>query len=387
MSEINDGDIKSTVLSWPFFGETILWLAGVNKYILAEELAGKVIQRIGEKEDIRSIIRFCADEFDTSLEHAEELVVEIQRHLNEYLQLEILPEKQWEGNCSVQSKRSVIASKKYYIINGITFFVEYETEEIAQLIHPKFEYLEVFMVEKPDHHFQVFNSGNKCSLCVDGLPAGSWDLEESHYLSGKFSMQILQKIYHQEENDWMAVFHAAGITNGKNCLMFLGDSGNGKSTLSVILMANGLEVLADDFLPVESTTGLVCHFPSALSVKNSAYELLFPKYPGLKNAAEYHNTALGKTFRYIPSSNNKLPKVSCIGLVFVKYKENTGFQIEKMTGEEAFQYLVPDSWISPTRENANRFVNWFTSLPYYRMTYSDNEKMVQTVKQMLNNDL
>ena len=58
-----------------------------------------------------------------------------------------------------------------------------------------------------------------------------------------------------------------------------------------------------------------------------------------------------------------------------------------MPGEEAFEHLVPDSWISPTVGNANRFVNWFTHLPYYRMIYSDNEQMIQMVNKMLNDDL
>jgi hypothetical protein len=185
----------------------------------------------------------------------------------------------------------------------------------------------------------------------------------------------------------MAVFHAAGITNGKNCLIFLGDSGNGKSTLSAILMSSGLEVLADDFLPVESKSALVCHFPAAISVKDKALEILVPKFPQLKQACEINNIAAGKTFRYLSTDRKEPLCVPCKALVFVKYEKDAGFRFEEISGEEAFVNLVPDSWISPASENANRFVNWFTSLPYYRMTYSDNEQMVQTVQKMLNDDL
>ena len=373
---------EPSILSWSFEGKTILWLAGFNRYILAEEPAAMVIRRIGEGEDTCAIMRFCWEEFNLSEDQAETFVIGIQQQLQEYLQPEVLPEKQMGTE-----REPVFASKKYYLIYGISFFVEYETKASELLIHPKFEYLEEVKVQKPNHHFQVFNTGNEYSLHVDGLPVGAWHITDSHFLSGKFSMQVLQKIYQQKEDDWMAVFHAAGITDGKNCLMFLGDSGNGKSTLSAILMAHGLEVLADDFLPVESHTGLVCRFPAAISIKQRAYELLTPFFPKLLQAREINQPATGKIFRHLPSGQMKPLRVPCKALIFIKYEKDAEFVFEEMPGEEAFKHLVPDSWISPTGENANRFINWFTSLPYYRMVYSDNEQMVQMVKKILNDDL
>lgn len=378
---------EPNILSWPLGKKTILWLAGINKYILAETPAAEVIRRVVAGENSSSVILFCTDKFNLSPIQAEAFVNEIKQCLDEYLRSGDLPEKRLNDKSSTHPKLFNIASRKYYLIYGISFFVEYETIELEQLIHPKFEHLEVPMIQESNHHFQVLKSGNESSLWVDGVFIGGWNWADSHFLSGKFSMQILQKIYQQEEDDWMAVFHAAGITNGENCLMFLGDSGNGKSTLSAILMDNGLEVLADDFLPIESKSELVCHFPSAISVKSKAIELLIPKFPQLAHAKEINNNAAGKTFRYLSTDREKPLKVPCKALVFLKYGKDAGFQFEKMTGEEAFAHLVPDSWISSTSENANRFVKWITSLPYYRMTYSDNEQMVQTVKKLLNDDL
>lgn len=378
---------EPTSLSWPLGEKTILWLVGPNKYILAETPAVEVIKRVVERENIPSIIRFCREEFNISPQQAEAFVNDIGQYLAEYLISEDLPEKPLKNKRSTQPKFAGSFSKKHYLIYGISFLVEYETLDIELLIHPKFEHLEIPMVPNPDHHFQVLSSTNEYSLWVDDVLIGTWDFTESHFLSGKFSMQILQKIYNKEENDWMAVFHAAGISNGKNCLIFLGDSGNGKSTLSAILMANGLEVLADDFLPIESKSGLVCHFPAAISVKDKACEIIIPKFPQLKQAREINNMAAGKTFRYLPTDRKEPLCVPCKALVFVKYEKDAGFRFEEISGEEAFVHLVPDSWISPTSKNANRFVNWFTSLPYYRITYSDNEQMIETVQKMLSDDL
>ena len=177
---------EKTILSWPFDGKAILWLADTNKYILAEEFTGKVIQLIAKRENIHSIIHFCTDEFNITSERAEAFVNEIQQLLNEYLQPEILPEKQLENKNSIQSNQSITASKSYYTIYGISFFVEYETEEIELLIHPKFEYLEVPMIPNPDHHFEVMKFNNEYSLWVDGELAGTWDRADIHFLSVKF---------------------------------------------------------------------------------------------------------------------------------------------------------------------------------------------------------
>jgi|GEM_PF-300636 len=376
------------IVSWPLSKRTtIFWLAGPNKYILAEAPANKVMERIKEKEDIHSIISFCSDEFNLSSEQAKAFVTDIQQFLSEFIEPEMSPLSLSGSKCSIQPKLANPASKRYYSIYGISFLVEYGTAEIELLIHPKFEHLEVPLAQDPNHHFQVLKFGSKCSFWVDGLLIGEWNWADSHFLSGKFSMQILQKIYQQEEDSWMAVLHAAGITNGENCILFLGDSGNGKSTLSAILLANGLDVLADDFLPVEGGSGFVCRFPAAISVKQKALELLIPKFPQLKEAREINNSTAGKTFRHLAAGSLNPLRVPCKALVFVKYEKDACLRFEEMSGDEAFGHLVPDSWISPIRENAHRFIKWFTALPYYRMTYSDNEMMVQTIKKLLNNDL
>lgn len=387
MTEKNVDCSRPEIVSWPFDKKTIFWLADPNKYLLAEAPVNKVIEQIKEKEDISSIISFCSNEFHLSPEQAKVFVTDIQKSLSEFLKPELSPFSLSGSKCSIQPQLVNPASKKHYLIYGISFLVEYGTAEIEQLIHPKFEHLEVPAIQGPNHHFRVMKFGKSYSLWVNGICIGEWNWDDSHFLSGKFSMQILQKIYQQEEDDWMAVFHAAGITDGENCILFLGDSGNGKSTLSAILLANGLDVLADDFLPVEGESGLVCRFPAAISVKQKALELLIPEFPQLAEAREINNSAAGKTFRHLAAGKLQPLRVPCKALVFVKYDKDVCLRFEEILREEAFEHLVPDSWISPTRENAHRFIQWFSALRYYRMTYSDNEAMVETVKTLLNDDI
>jgi len=282
------------------------------------------------------------------------------------------------------------AYKRFYRINEIVFFIEYETTELEYFIHPKFAHLEISPISEYTNYFQLFWVNSEIVLMVNDERIGSWAREKEHFMSGKVSMEILQKVTQTEEKNWMAVFHAAGISNGTEGLLFLGDSGNGKSTLSALLMANGFDVLADDFLPVESKTCYLSSFPAAISVKKNAIESLSNKFPELKRAKEYEYPAFNKTVRYLsnPLATTAAPKkVPCKALVFVKYEANSGLQFDRLPKDIAFQKLVPDSWISPLEDNAKCFLDWFSELPCWQLTYSDAGAMVKTVKKIFDNEL
>lgn len=382
-----DNNKKGTILSWPVEGKKILWFADSNKYLIAAPPADEIIQLIWKGKDAESIIDYCTSELGMDKNQGKNLNKEIRQYINDNLQSKsnTTPAKVTQNQ--IKSGKSGNTKNRYYQIFGIVFFMEYGSAKIEDLIHPKFAHLEIPPDQKFSHHFNVISSGKEFALFVNGALIGNWTAEESHFMTGKFSMEILQIIYDLSEDRWMGVFHAAGITDGKSCIIFLGDSGAGKSTLSTILMASGLDVLADDFLPIENESQLVCRFPASISVKKQGYDMLIPKFPELNKAKEYYNPALDKTFRYLPPNESNPISVPCKALVFIKYDENSGFQIEPMTKEKAFQQLVPDSWISPKRENAGRFVDWFLNIPSYQIRYDDNHQMIQAVKNMLRDEL
>jgi len=219
---------------------------------------------------------------------------------------------------------------------------------------------------------------------------GQWLPEEAHYLTGRFSMELLNRMYGKAEPDWMAVFHASAISLGTRCILFPGDSGSGKSTIAAILISCGFDLLADDFVPVDADTREVCYFPGAVSVKKNALDQLMPLYPQLDSAAEFYYAGMDKTVRYLappdPSENSAL-SYPCKALVFVKYQQDSGMILKRMPRDNAFQHLVPDSWISPLPDNATRFLDWFLEMPCYQLTYSDNAKMVIAIEELFQNEL
>lgn len=370
------------VLSFPMEGKTVLWLSKINNYIIAENGAAEIIKKLVDGTGKNEMVDFCMRQFNLTKKDANALVADYQKVLTEkYKSSEILLPA--EQNAKTDKTAVIFYSKKIYRINDMLFSAAYETEYAEFLNHPKFAHHEISEPVVCHHKVQVFDSGERMSLLVDDKLIGSWHRDENHFLSGKFSMEILQLIHKKEESNWLGVLHAAGVSNGKKCIIFFGDSGSGKSTLSAILMANGFNVLADDFLPIEKGNCNVCKFPSAISVKKEAFDLLMPIFPQLIHAEQYENTVFNKTYRYLAQDDSELISVPAVALVFVKYRKDSVFNLEEFSKIETLTHLIPDSWINPSKENATSFIHWISSLKCYRLTYSDNEKLFSFVRSEL----
>ncbi len=375
---------KKTVVARGIGRATAVWGPETNRYVLIKPPADEAAKLVAEGLESSEIVDFCM----SVLELSEEQAVELECQLREALlgQAEAGVSNHDEvGHDELFNDHleSGLYSEKFYRLFGRVFRVGFATMEAEFSIHPKFTHLETRPRRNPDHYFVVNHHKGLYALQVDGEPVGAWPKGREHIFSGQFSMQMLEKAYQKQSDNWMAVLHAAGISDGSNCLAFAGDTGAGKSTLSALLMARGMDVLADDFLPVEGDTGMVCHFPAAISVKKDACGVLSSAFPELERTQVFHCAKVNKTVRYLPvdHDNGEVPrKMDCRGLVFVNYEpDGGGCRLEELPPEEAFARLVPDAWIYPSRENARHFLEWFSRLKCFRLTYSENEKMVKTI--------
>jgi len=74
-------------------------------------------------------------------------------------------------------------------------------------------------------------------------------------------------------------------------------------------------------------------------------------------------------------------------LVFIKYNRIGENKILKISKIKALEYFIPDSWISPKKENVSVFLDWVFSLPCYVLSYSDNEQLVLLIDKLNNNEV
>ncbi|CAM1352515.1 hypothetical protein [Tenacibaculum insulae] len=360
--------------------KAILWLQHNNQYLVLEPIVADIVALLNNDVSKKEIITILEDKIDVNHQELSEFIDEISQLLTSSLK--------------DTDKKIIIETPKcfeynfYYKINNIIIKVCYVSDYEKYLVHPKFAHLEVKTTQKPTYTYKVYSNNKYISFSINNQIIDTWLLDEVHYFQGKFSMKIVEHIHKKNEDEWLGVFHASAISNGESSMLFLGDSGNGKSTSLALLQKNDFTCLADDFVPIDAKNQHIYSFPSAISIKKNSLETLLPIYPELKTSAEYHFKRLNKIVRYlIPNNTNYKQHLPCKALVFIKYKKDSDLHISKISNIKAFEQLVPDSWLSPLQKNAEKFLEWFEKLPCYQLTYSNNQKMITTVHQIFNNEL
>jgi len=365
--------------------KSIVWFENSNEYLVLENTTTDILKRLSKGISVNEIAEALSKKLSVPLDKTIDFIIDLEKRI-------CAPHRNKEPKI-INDYRDLEKPKsfeflKYYKINNVVFKVSYLSEKELYFVHPKFAHLVINHSDKFDYEFDVFINNKFIFLIVDKKLIGSWSSNEIHYFQGKFSMQFIQKIHQKEENEWMGVFHASAVSNKQKSILFLGDSGNGKSTSLALLQANGFTCLADDFVPVDIEKREVYSFPSAISIKKNSLETLLPIYPELETTAEYNFKRLNKVVRYLkPNNTNYFSHLPCNDLVFIKYQKDAELTCEKISKIDAFQQLIPDSWISPKLENVQIFLDWFSSLNCYRLTYSKNEEMISTVSKIFNDDL
>ncbi|MFT6191384.1 MAG: hypothetical protein ACJAV8_000807 [Polaribacter sp.] len=363
--------------------KTILWSHKTNEYSVLEDLTAEIINKINNGISSREI----------AIELSEKFSIPEEKTVNFILKIENTFFKSKAKNEIVRHRKDIKRPKsfeyiKFYEINNVVFKVSYFSEKELAYVHPKFDHLTTDDTSYHQNEFEIFIDYNHIFLFVDSVFIGSWNSSEIHYFQGKFSMEFIQKIHQKEEHDWLGVFHASAISDEKKSILLLGNSGNGKSTSLALLQANGFTCLADDFVPIDAEKQEVYSFPAAISIKKNSLETLLPIYPELETSAEYNFKRLNKIVRYLkPNNTNFFAHLPCKDLVFIKYQKDAMLNCKKISKIDAFQQLIPDSWLSPKKENAQKFLDWFSTLNCYQLTYSKNEEMIISVEKIFNNDL
>ena len=348
-------------------GKTVTWCSNENQYIVLENITADIIKSLNKEIPIKAIAKALTKKIDAPEEKTIDFILDIKRRF--------LKSKNKKDRSIINDFRDVKNPErfdyvKYYQVNNIVFKVSFLSENELSLIHPKFSHLEIEKKNCYSHTFDVFTKHNYTFLTVDNQIIGSWSKNDIHYFQGKFSMELIQKIHQKEENEWMGVFHASALSNDKDkkAILFLGYSGNGKSTSLALLQAKGFICLADDFVPIDKKEQEVYSFPAAISIKKSSLETLLPIYPELETTAEYNFERLNKIVRFLKPNNTDFKQhLPCKELIFIKYKKVSKLKFSEISKLEAFQQLVPDSWLSPNKENAAIFLDWFSKLLQFNL--------------------
>ncbi len=361
----------------------IVWFQNSNSYLIFEPLVAEILSKINNGILVKNINKWCSKKIEIPKETISDFLKNVYAVYNENNAL--LKKKELKvSNCKVPE---IFISEKFYFIDSLIFKIQFETEFHLLKVHPNFAHLEIESQPEYDFNYTIFNNEKSIVVLKNLDFIGKWERKEAHVFEGKLSMHLLIDIYKKPETDWMGVFHASAVSNGKESILVLGASGSGKSTSLALLNANEFDCIADDFVPIDNDKNIRA-YPAAISIKKSGIKMLLPYYPELKNSIEYPFKKINKTVRFLPPKNiNFDVKLKCKALVFIKYDSTVEIEITTVSKIEALQQLIPDSWISPIDKNVAVFLDWFLKLSYYQLTYSNNTKMTTVIEKIFNDEL
>ena len=351
--------------------DSIVWLKESNKYIV---LDSTILELIKKKDHL------SLDDFITliteSLQVSSYVAIRINKDISELLtETKKVQLKTSTKHPDIVKPCDII---QYYSFNGVIIKLCYDSEETKSLIHQKYSHLLIDQGNIYDIEYKIFNSDNTLFILKNNQVLGAWGSNQLHEFQGKFSMELMCSFYNKTEHDWMGVFHASTISKNNRSIMFTGNSGNGKSTLVSILMANGFNVIADDFSPILREDFKTYSFPSAISIKEKSFDLIEQLHPELKNSNEYYVNRIKGNIKYLPPISKETSS-NCSVVVWVKYSVKAENSMKKISTQEALKKFLPDAWISKEEVNAKAFLKWIKKTAFYELNYSDNDKLISII--------
>jgi hypothetical protein len=182
--------------------------------------------------------------------------------------------------------------------------------------------------------FQVSHDG----LCVTCLPAPDVSNETVQHL---YFNQVLPLALSRAGT---LVFHASAVELGSGALVFMGESGRGKSTLAACFCTSGHRFLTDDGLAVEEAEGGYRVLPSQPSIRlweDSEAALI---HAGARKAGPVDYTPKARILADASIAHCNQPRM-LRRVYFLGAGEADTVRIEPVTPSEAFLELVKHSFL------------------------------------------
>ena len=350
----------------------IIWFEKSNKYIIINNLLKSLIlYKIDSNK--YPLNQFSSEINELKPDKLKTIFNDIDTLLKE---CDMESENKTHEELSIKDEKLTYHSK--FKFNNRVVKIEYSNKDLRNLIDPKFTHLKCD--DKEQIVFKVHEESNRIYLFMHDKFIGSWGDSEMHEFQGKISMELTSFFHDMNNSDWTAVFHGSTLSKNNNCLMLTGDSGNGKSSISTILMANNFSLIADDFSPM-SFDRLHYNFPSAISVKEGFYNIAKTLFKSFDELNEYFINDIKGNVKYLPPNKNELVlKSKCNKVLNVKFGSDLKNEITKVNKGKAMEKILPDTWVSNDINHAKSFIDWIKSSSFYDLTYNDNYKMLKMIK-------
>jgi len=387
MKNLNNINKKYPVVIHPFGDVWAVWFKKSRSFLLMEEPAFEVLQLVLGGKNSVAIRKIFRKKYTKSETETDTFVDEIIQFIHQFNSSKTNIQVSKKKEAKNEPEPGDFKFSRIYRIGKSVLKIDYHDEWMQHLIHPSFMHLETTDQLVQKHHIRCYSTNKLLILTHNDKIIEAFESDSVEYYKGAVSQLIYSIIYKKSFSGWMCTLHASGVHFNNKAFVFSAAAGSGKSTTSAILKASGLEYISDDFIAA-TPDGKVYPFPATISVKDGSFAVLSKYYPELSDKV-LEKAATGKMVRYLPVNNYSSAIKNGIpvhGFVFVEYKPESSFELNDVSKKEALQLLLKETWVNPKTEFVSAFFDWIEKTNFYRMTYSDNDKMISTIKRMIINE-
>lgn len=238
-------------------------------------------------------------------------------------------------------------------------------------------------------HMRPLPDRTETRLSVQSDGKGFAVFREGRALSGRIELDAARFVLIHEmaqiacnPKDVAAVFHAGCVRHNGRALVLCGDSGQGKSTLTLGLVSAGCGYLGDDHIPLHRDGKSALAFPTAAGVKHTAWDLPVVQNLQTRYGLTPQNPREG--VRYIPlhlaSAAQVGEKTPVTALVFPHYHPDATFELRRISPEQALiQSLKAGTRLSNAyKSDIAPLAEFLNHTPAYDLHYSSSEQSIPT---------
>lgn len=360
----------------------IIWIGQSNRWVQLEEPAWFVNKLYQKGIDCNTISRKCARRYNLSQFESRSFVDELCTGFAELSKPGPTTDLNLNSSSFPNDYSFIPYSSRHYLIGNKCIELLYETRLVEYYIHPSLAHLEIDYSLEADVKFEIYNTGNISVLMEKNRPETAHTFNDFNRLKKRLYIAIVNNIYHKTNYDWLSFVHASAVTDGKHALLLSSASGSGKSSMAALLQTKGLQMVSDDFVPIDAKNKLAYPFPAAISVKEGAFELLSPYYGNLRdikyNKYEYTHGSV----RHLTPKSFGLTKVKprpVKNIVFIRYNPNVSCNFKGIPSNQALKLFHEQAWVSGNPEHTKTFINWFVKLQCFTLEYGDTEKGITKI--------
>lgn len=266
--------------------------------------------------------------------------------------------------------------RRYFRLGQYGFSIEMAAAVLEDDLLPRVAHLQTGIAFEGGRRYAVVEHEGEWAVWADGSLCS---IEDTPYKARVVLLHDL--IAHAYGHASFCVMHAAVIAHNKKCVVVAGETGAGKSTLSVAAMLDGLQCRGDDCAPVTRGDKEVAATPFGIMLREPSWGF----FPQLDESLSPISTRETGRVRYLaPSGAETLETFQAVALVFIERTAAEPSGLLAISRVEAITHLKATGfWITPEREAVVEWLSWIERTPRYVMHYEDCASGVKILRELL----